>query len=207
MVGNDIVQDGYERIADTYAAQRDQFKSTRYLERFIELIPSGGTILDVGCGAGRPVDQFMVAHGYAVHGLDLSERMIDLARANVPRATYEVRDMGGLQPGEYEVDGIVSFYAIFHTPREHHQALLSTFASFMPRGGTMLITMGADAWEGTEDFHGTKMYWSHYGADRNIEMVERAGFSVLLNEIDRSANEKHQVIIARLDRPNREHSG
>ncbi len=126
--------------------------------------------------------------------------MIELARGNVPQATYEVRDMLDLKPGEYEVDGIVSFYAIFHTPREQHPVLLSRFASFMPKGGAILITMGAEEWEGTEDdFHGADMYWSHFGADTNVALVERAGFRVLLNEIDRSGNEAHQILIGRLD--------
>lgn len=124
--------------------------------------------------------------------------MIALARGNVPKATYEVRDMLDLEGNAYRVDGIVSFYAIFQTPREQHPALLSTFASFLPQGGTMLITMGADAWEGIDDFHGTPMSWSHYGADTNRALVELAGFNVLVSEIDRSANEAHQVIIATL---------
>jgi len=199
-MGNDFVRDGYEKVADNYTAQRDQFKSLSHLERFIEFVPMGGTILDVGCGAGRPVDEFFIEQGFAVHGLDISDRMIGLARGNVPQASYEVRDMSDLKKGEYCVDGVVSFYSIFHTPREQHQALFSRFASFMPNGGAMLITMGAGEWEGfEEDFHGARMYWSHYGADRNTELVESAGFRVLLNEIDRSANEDHQIIIARLD--------
>jgi hypothetical protein len=35
-----------------------------------------------------------------------------------------------LKSGEYKVDGIVSFYAIFHTPRDRHANLLKVFASF-----------------------------------------------------------------------------
>ncbi len=207
MSADDIVRAGYERIAETYAAQRNQFESLRFLERFIEVVPAGGTILDIGCGAGKPVDEFLIAQGFAVHGLDLSERMIALARGNVPQATYGVRDMLDLAEDGYRVDGIVSFYAIFHTPREQHLALLSTFASFLPKGGAMLITMGADAWEGVDDFHGTPMTWSHYGADTNRALVESAGFRVLVNETDRSADEAHQVIIASLDRPIRERPG
>ncbi len=30
---NNIVRDGYDRIADNYAQQRDQFKNNIYLER------------------------------------------------------------------------------------------------------------------------------------------------------------------------------
>ncbi len=190
------VKNSYNKIASRYAAQRDQFKSIKYLEKFITYIPKGKTILDVGCGAGKPVDEFLVKNGYAVNGIDISERMIELAKQNVPDAFYEVKDMTKLADSEYCVDGIVSFYAIFHTPREGHLAILNKFTSFMPSGGTILITMGFSEWEGSEEFHGANMSWSHYGAAKNTELVEKAGFKIILNEIDTSGNEKHQIILA-----------
>lgn len=195
---NDLVKTGYDIGAADYAAQRDQFESIKYLEMFSTLVEKGKTVLDVGCGAGRPVDEYLVTQGFAVNGIDLSENMIALAKENVPEAFYEVKDMTTLKEGEYCVNGIVSFYAIFHTPKEQHQEILRKFASFMPNGGALLITMGSGEWEGTEEnFHGAKMFWSHYGAEKNVEMVEHAGFTIVLNEIDGSANEKHQVIIAK----------
>ena len=194
---NDSVRDSYNQIADIYDAQRDLFKSNPWLERFVELLPEAGVVLDVGCGAGRPVDEYLVAQGYSVHGLDLSERMIELARKQVPQATFEVRDMLDLAAGEFRVDGVVAFYSIFHTPRDRHQRLLDTLASFLSPGGVMLVTMGAGEWEGTDDdFHGARMYWSHFGSATNVELVEQAGMKVLLSEIDHSGDERHQVIIA-----------
>lgn len=198
-MGPDDVREGYERIAETYAAQRDQFKSAPYLKRFIDSIPSGGRILDLGCGAGQPVDAFLVTHGFQVHGIDISERMIDLARRNVPEATYEVRNMMDLADGEITFDGIVAFYSIFHTPRSEHQSLFHRLASFLNKGGSLLITMGAVEWEGIDDFHGTDMYWSHFGQDENTKMVERAGFRILSNETDHTGDEQHQIILACLD--------
>jgi len=195
-MGNDNVRSGYARIAATYAAQRDQFSSIRHLERFANLIHAGSKILDVGCGAGKPIDEYLVQHGYEVHCLDLSESMIELARSNVPEATFEIRDMSELKRGDYRVSGIVSMYAIFHTPRERHQQVLERFASFMPDGGALLITMGSTEWEGSEEFHGTEMYWSHFGAEANRKLVEGAGFRVVVDEIDSSADEAHQIIIA-----------
>jgi hypothetical protein len=40
------------------------------------------------------------------------------------------------------------------------------------------------------------MYWSHYGPEKNREIIERAGFEVILDEIDASRIDKHQVIMA-----------
>lgn len=129
--------------------------------------------------------------------MDISENMIQLAKRNVPEAEYKVKDMSQLEKGEYQVDAVVSFYAIFHTPRETHQELLHKINSFLPKGGYILITMGADEWEGTEEnFHGSQMYWSHFGIEKNKELVEEAGFEILVNELA-SGKERHQVILAR----------
>lgn len=61
----------------------------------------------------------------------------------------------------------------------------------------LLVTMGTSEWEGMADFHGTKMFWSHFRPKRNRQIVEKAGFKILLDEIDTSGGEKHQVILAR----------
>jgi cyclopropane fatty-acyl-phospholipid synthase-like methyltransferase len=194
---NEFVRDAYNRIASTYANQRDQYHTLPYLEQFAALIPTGKSVLDVGCGAGLPVDAFLAERGHPVHGVDISSRMIELAQTNVPQATYETRDMSSMTTAEFRVSGIVSLYAIFHTPRDQHQELLRKFASFMPDRGALLISMGSGEWEGYEDdFHGSGMFWSHFGPDKNIRMVESAGFKVKVNEIDRSGNEAHQFIIA-----------
>ncbi|MGH2585202.1 MAG: class I SAM-dependent methyltransferase [Dehalococcoidia bacterium] len=196
-MSSDIVRDGYNRAAERYARQRDQFNSLPYLERLVARLRSGATVLDIGCGAGMPVDRYLVNQGCRVLGVDLSEKQIELARANVPEAAYAVRDMTALAAGEYTVDAVVSFYAVFHTPREGHAALFRMFRGFLPEGGLLLVTMGASDWEGTEeDFHGARMYWSHYGSETNRRLIEVAGFTILLDEIDGSGGERHQVVLA-----------
>jgi len=198
MSNNLLVREGYDKAAENYLSHRNQSPNFRYLEQFIKLINKGKTILDVGCGAGKPIDEFLINHGFAVNGIDISSKQIELAKRNVPKAFYEVKDMSGLKDEEYCVDGIVSFYSIFHTPREKHQEIFNKFASFMPNGGAILVTMGAGEYEGWEEnFHGVKMFWSHYGPERNKAIIDKAGFEIILNEIDNSTSgEKHQIIIA-----------
>ena len=41
------------------------------------------------------------------------------------------------------------------------------------------------------------MYWSHYGSEQNRKIIEKTGFEILLDEIDTSGDEKHQVVMAR----------
>lgn len=194
---NEQVRTAYNRIAADYAAARAQFKSLPYLERLAALLPPAGRVLDLGCGAGLPVSGFFAERGFAVTGLDISPRMVDLARANVPGARFEVGDMLDLKPGQYAFDGIVSFYSVFHVAREQHVGLFQVLHSFLHRNGALLVTMGAEAWEGSEPFHGVEMHWSHYDAAENRRLLEAAGFTVIADEIDTSEDERHQVLIAR----------
>jgi cyclopropane fatty-acyl-phospholipid synthase-like methyltransferase len=192
-----LVKTGYDQAAETYIANRDQFNNTRYLDLLLEHFDHNQLVLDVGCGAGTPIDSYLIARGHRVIGLDISDKQIDLAKKNVPNGTFFVRDMTSLTTNEFAVDAIVSFYAIFHIPREAHQALFYKFHSYLQPGGLLLITMGSTPWEGEENFHGVPMWWSHYGADKNVELIQSAGFEILLDEIDHSNNEKHQIILAK----------
>jgi SAM-dependent methyltransferase len=193
---DDLVRSGYDRMARDYLAQRDQFKNLPPLEDLVARLHPGAAVLDVGCGAGVPVARFLVERGFAVTGLDVSPVQVALAQEHVPQASFAVRDMRALQPGEYVVDAIVAFYAIFHTPREAHADILRTLASYLLPGGLLLVTLGASVWEGVEPFHGVEMYWSHYGPEQNRAMIMAAGLAIVRDVIDTSGDERHHVLLA-----------
>ena len=193
-----LVRRGYDLAGESYTKARSEEQDLEEVECFHELLASPAAVLDVGCGAGIPVDRCLVDLGYDVTGIDISPKQIELARRLGPDARFEVRNMLDLRPGEYGVDGVVSLCAVFHTPRERHKRLLATFASFLDPGGIMLLTMGAGAYEGVEpDFHGVRMYWSHFGSEENRRLVGHAGFWIEFDEIKTRGRERHQVIIAR----------
>ena len=191
----DIVRNGYNQVAELYVEARDQWQSNPHLDRMLDRLPPDSQILDVGCGAGVPVASYLAERGHRVVGVDVSPRQIELARINVPEGVFEVRDMCDFKSGEFQVDAVVSFYAIFHTPRESHGDTLRKLASLVPRGGLLLVTMGAGEWEGEEAFFGVPMWWSHFGAEKNRELVAEAGFRIVHDEIDHSGDERHQVIL------------
>lgn len=197
MLNNDV-RKGYNKVADQYLKQRNQFENNKYLDKLIEILAKGSLILDIGCGAGMPIDLYLINKGYRVIGIDISERQIELAKQNVPQGEFKLKDMSLLVNKEYSVDAIVSFYAIFHTPREKHLDLLKKMYSFIRENGFLLITMGADNWVGTEsNFYGGKMSWSHYDAEMNKKLIIQAGFQILFDEIDTSGDEKHLIVLAK----------
>lgn len=64
-----------------------------------------GRVLDLGCGAGR-LTGYLVEGGADVHGIDISERMLAVARTRYPGARWEqgdLRAVGELPAGAYDV--------------------------------------------------------------------------------------------------------
>jgi 2-polyprenyl-3-methyl-5-hydroxy-6-metoxy-1,4-benzoquinol methylase len=90
---NDKVRDGYNVAAKAYSSVfRDQFKNNKHLDLLIEHLPEKASILDIGCGSGKPIDAYLVERGFSVIGIDISEEQIKLAKQNVPSADFRVAD-------------------------------------------------------------------------------------------------------------------
>lgn len=186
----------YERLGKKYLDYRQALKSDTYVKMFLRQLGKNSSVLDVGCGAGSPVDDILTKAGHQVVGIDLSPSLIKVARKLVPAASYQVFDMRELRPGGYEVDGLVCLYAIFHIPRSEHKKMIETFASFLPVGGWMLISMGDRAYEGEHEMYGVVSYSSQWGSVENRRIVESAGFRIQHEEFATSNGERHQMLLA-----------
>jgi ubiquinone/menaquinone biosynthesis C-methylase UbiE len=194
-VKSDLVRTGYNKVASVYLANRDRLKSGKYIQQLLKYVPKNSTILDLGCGAGVPVDDVLLKAGHDVIGIDISSEQIKLARKMCPGGQFVVGDIQDLRMGEYQVQGVVSFYTIFHIPRTKQGELLKIMASYLPKGGMLLITMGDREFEGEHVLHGEKMWSSQYGTAKNRTLVELAGFAIITDEIDTSGGERHQIIL------------
>lgn len=92
----DIVREGYDRIDEQYDEYRSPFTDEAELKEFMSIVKPGGHILDVGCGTGI-VARALVDSGCQVTGIDISQKMLSLAKHRVPEATFEVGDMNALE--------------------------------------------------------------------------------------------------------------
>ena len=133
------VKDGYNAIAGRYLAERTRnSQDVHLLKELIERLPENARILDAGCGAGIPISQILSEH-FQVTGVDFSEAQVELAKQNVPTAEFFCEDMTKLDFPDETFDGITSYYAIIHIPREEHQALLANFHRMLRPAGLALL--------------------------------------------------------------------
>jgi SAM-dependent methyltransferase len=199
---NRIVRDGYEVIAETYHARRvsREAANVEWLDSLRDRLPSSGRVVDLGCGSGVPVARYFATRGYEVEGYDISPHMLELARREVPGATFHEARIEEVDFAPETVDLVVSFFAIIHVRREEHAALFKRIATWLRPGGAALLSLGSgdnpDDYEA--EWHGAPMAWSHFDADTNLRLLREAGFKIDWWEIEEvGPGERHLFVIAR----------
>ena len=88
----------FEPIGETLGSAYLRYSFTRGTEQEVDALidmlglDTAHTILDVGCGPGRHSHE-LARRGYTVHGIDITQRFVDLAREHAPDgATFERAD-------------------------------------------------------------------------------------------------------------------
>ena len=125
--------------------------------------------------------------------------MLKLAKANSPRSTFIRMDMKGLDLPKESFDGIICLYSIFHVPRRYHLGILKKFSRVLTQGGFLAIHMGWGDWVGIEENWlggGAPMYWSHYGRGKNLGLIRKARFEIILSKASRQKDGTHLFVLA-----------
>lgn len=98
----------------------------------------GGPVADVGCGPGR-----ITAHlrnlGVDAFGVDLSPRMIEVARREHPGLRFEVGSMTRLDLADGSLSALIAWYSIIHVPDEAIGTVLAGFRRVLRPGGLLLL--------------------------------------------------------------------
>ncbi len=195
----DKVRKGYEE--GEYAKEYREGRVIRDFEEelFEDLFDRVGeevSILDLGCGIGIPFDRYFVDMGYDVTGVDFVEKNIKRAKENVPEADFVNADFSQLSFSKESFDAIVSFYSIFHIPRDEHLDLLEKMNRGLKESGVILITMGTGDDEKIEsEFVGSYMVWSSFSIQKNKDLVKKSGFKIL-RSYEETEEEHHLWILA-----------
>lgn len=99
------------------------------------------SVLDMGCGPGW-TSLFLAQAGFDVVGVDISERMVEIARdrgaqCNIP-TEFLVGDMEDLNLERKDFGGVLFFDCLHHCPA-YPQALQRAYAHLRPGGHVLLF--------------------------------------------------------------------
>lgn len=94
-------------------------------------VPKGGQIADMPCGTGR-LAEALLAHGYRVHGMDISGEMLDVAKQRLQpyagRFTCEIADAKHLATSTTVYDGALCARVLMHFPLDQQIEFLAGVA-------------------------------------------------------------------------------
>ncbi|TFG31393.1 class I SAM-dependent methyltransferase [Candidatus Thorarchaeota archaeon] len=191
------VEKSYDRMGEKYHNLRDNEKFNCELEKFTGLLPISGKVLDAGCGVGRPVSQYLVKKEFSVTGVDISKKMVDLAKENVPEATFYQKNILTLDFPENSFDGIICVYTLWHIPRINHALIIQNFHRMLKDNGILVINTGIYESEGMSQFFGEPMLWSTNDPKKTLLSLKKAGFSIISNGIRTLGGEQQYWVFAK----------
>ena len=161
----------YDDKIDDYANAFAKSGVDGALKRFMDELPAGGTVLDLGCGPGRHV-ALMQQHGFAVVATDASAAMVEHAQS-----TYGLDARQASFDDVTEVDrfdGSWANFSLLHAPRSSFADHLSRIATALKPGGVLHIAMKTGEGEARDELG---RFYTFYTAEALRAHLVKAGFT------------------------------
>ncbi len=199
--GSEQIVDLYERNAYAWDEQRGRprpLMEQSWLERFTALIPAGGAILDIGCGAGKPIAAHLIAHGYALTGIDSAPTMIDMCADRFPPHRWLVADMRTLSLGS-RFDGVLAWDSFFHLTPDDQRLMFPVFRAHAKSGAPLMLTSGPRHGDAIGSFEGEPLYHGSLDPSEYRALLRDNGFAVVDHVVEDPTCGGHTVWLAQRD--------
>lgn len=137
--------DYYNSHADSFREDTIHASMSALQEEFLEMLPAGGRILDLGCGPGRDTRLFL-ERGFRVTAVDGSEELCRLAEdftgQPVICSTFQE-----FRPGE-SYDGIWACASLLHLPKEEIVLVIERLSPYLREGGVFYMSFKYGSFSG-----------------------------------------------------------
>lgn len=186
----------YDAIAEQWLRPELHANGIAQHERAIQFSKGGHWALDIGCGCSARFSDLLVRHGFQVEGVDVSEKMIALARQGRPEVSFYHADICQWDfPRRY--DFVSAWDSLWHLPLKEQEPVLRKLGAGLTPGGVLIFTTGGldEAEEKWDASMGPPVYYSALGIPKTLEVLARAGCVCRHLEYDQYP-ETHLYIIA-----------
>jgi SAM-dependent methyltransferase len=139
----DRITDHYERHANAWDNDRRRagWNDKPWHHRFLAVLASTASVLDLGCGSGAPVAQHLAERGLNVTGVDASPTLISLCRQRLPGHNWLVGDMRTVQLSR-RFDGILARDSFFHLRPDDQRRMFNIFARHAAPSAVLMFNTG-----------------------------------------------------------------
>lgn len=169
---------GYKKIRDNEANANNLFEIPALFSMMPDL--KGKKVLDLGCGFGEHCRQFVNRGAEKVVGIDISEKMLEVARVENcdPKITYLNMPMEDIAELQDTFDIVISSLAFHYV--EDFEGVIRNIHNLLKENGIFIFSQenplctchsGGDRW--TRDENGNKLYMNlaDYGVEGERKTV------------------------------------
>jgi SAM-dependent methyltransferase len=176
----DLIIRHYERHAVEWDRDRQNswWNDRVWHERFVDALPKHAKVLDLGCGSGRPIGQYMAERGLSLTGVDSSPTMISLCRSRLPDHEWIEADIRGLSLGR-SFDGILSWDSFFHLDHNDQRQMFAVFAKQAATAALLMFNTGPAHGEAIGSYRGDPLYHASLSPNEYDALLSRFGVDVI----------------------------
>lgn len=170
----DAIGEEYQRIHADNPFQRSAIAD------LLSRLPPRSSILDLGCGTGIPAAQSLVAAGHHVTGLDVSARMVELAKRQVPEGEFLQEDMLQARFDDGIFDAVVAYFSLLMLPKSDVAIMLDRIHGWLRSDGLLslgMVNFDADALP--VEFMGVPVRVTGYSPDGMAAALVRSELNVI----------------------------
>ncbi|HET7553550.1 MAG TPA: class I SAM-dependent methyltransferase [Gemmatimonadaceae bacterium] len=203
-VGSGINRESYDAIAAEWDAARASFHGSerRYLDAMLHGLAAPARVLDLGCGTGRPMAEYLISRGHRVTGVDQSEKLLALARSRFPQGEWihsRIEDCPVDVDSKGTYDGVIAWDSLFHIERERHADILAKVHRALAPGGRLMLTAGGSENPAfTDTMFDREFFYDSHPPERLSALLGELGFEIVVNEfmnLPTSGRDKGRIAI------------
>lgn len=186
----------YKKHARAWTELRGNFLYEKtWLDHFLSLIPQHSEILDLGCGSGKPIADYLIQHDHKIIGVDSSDVMIEMAQQNFPEQRWLQADMRTVE-FDQKFNAILAWDSFFHlTPNDQRQ-MFSQFTRFAQQGTALMFSSGPSHGEAIGDLFGDALYHASLAPEEYTALLNDHGFQVIKMVVEDVECTGHTVWLA-----------
>lgn len=179
------LSNGWEAVASELIAGRSRIGATT-VRTWAQSLPTGASVLDLGCGSGVPISETLIGDGLAVWGIDASPSLVAAFRAKFPNAPVAREAVEASEWFARTFDGIVAIGLLFLLPPDVQRATITRAAAALEPGGRFLFTAPVQVCTWKDIMTGQQSQSLGDSAYRQI--LADAGLTVVAEYVDEGEN-------------------
>lgn len=147
------------------------------------ILVTNATVLELACGPGNITSYLLQKRpDFKILATDLSENMIQLAKANNPTAECSIMDCRNILQLGRSVDAVMCGFALPYLAKDEALQLIADSAKIIAKNGVLYISTMEDDYENSgirKGSQGDEIYMYFHRADYLTDCLLKNGFELI----------------------------